>query len=342
MSLYPLKFEPIYKEKVWGGRKLESIGKKLPPGKLIGESWELADLSQTSVGGAGGNAERSIIANGPLAGKTLHQLIKQFGPKLTGQLQLSEQGDFPILLKYLDANAPLSIQVHPPQEYVDTHNNAFLKCEAWYIVNAEPDATIYKGVKQGVTPQQFHKAIENNTIEDLVIAVPVKAGDIHFLPPGTCHALNSGALVAEVQTPSDTTFRAYDWGRTDRQLHIEKALQCIHFGPADTSSFEPNTTIKRDKTTVTTLVHSQHFHIERIIMASGYEQNLSINHPTLWMVLDGNSTLSCSTSDCRETTIKQGDTIMLPPTINDLAIHIQHDTTLLEITFPAIMSNMIA
>jgi mannose-6-phosphate isomerase len=250
--LYPLKFAPVYKEKVWGGRTLEAnLGRDLPgdTDTLVGESWELVDLGTTSVSGGGGGAERSTVTNGALAGQTLAQIIQHYGNDLLADLPLSDDGGFPILLKYLDANQNLSVQVHPSPEYAAEHDDAFLKSESWYIVAAAPGSVIYKGIKEGVTPEQLRAAIETNTDEavvPLMIEVPVKPGDCHYVPSGTCHALGAGILVAEVQTPSDTTYRVYDFERVDpatgqkRQLHVEQALQCINFD--DPNPPEPVTT----------------------------------------------------------------------------------------------------
>ncbi len=144
LPIYPLTFEPIYKEKVWGGRTLEKLGRTLPGGPdiLIGESWELADLAQTSVSGGGGGAERSVIANGPLAGRTFSQVIHDAGPAMLGDLPLTQDHGFPILLKFLDARQHLSVQVHPSPAYAKEHEDAFLKSEAWYVLDADPGAVI--------------------------------------------------------------------------------------------------------------------------------------------------------------------------------------------------------
>ena len=253
VPLYPLQFEPIYKPKVWGGRALESLGRALPgdTSNRIGESWELADLSKSSASGGGGGQERSVIANGPLAGKTLHDVIQRYGDRLLGRLRLNDDGGFPLLVKFLDAQQNLSVQVHPSVDYAQEHPDAHLKSEAWYIIDAQPGAVIYKGIRDGVTAEQFRQAIDAGQVEELMIPVPVKTGDCHYLPSGTCHALGAGILVAEVQTPSDTTFRVYDWGRTDRELHLEQAMQCIHFGPPEVEVTERTVAHRRD-------VHHRH------------------------------------------------------------------------------------
>jgi mannose-6-phosphate isomerase len=342
MPMYPLKFHPSYKEKVWGGRSLESLGRNLPAGKLIGESWELADLARTSASGGGGAAERSVIANGPLAGRTLHDVMDETGAELLGRLPLSAEGGFPLLVKYLDAQQNLSVQVHPSPEYAAAHEDAYLKSEAWYIVDANMGAVIYKGVHEGVTPEQFRQAVENNTVEELLIKVPVRPGDMHYLPSGTCHALGAGILVAEVQTPSDTTYRVYDWGRQGRDLHLDQALQCIHFGPADTAANEPDTTIERDTTTVTTLVKCDYFRVERLAIHPGTDLPMPHDQPVVWMVIEGAGRVTCQGGGLDDQPFDRGETLLIPASVESLQLHTERQTTLLEISFPQTMDDLLA
>ena len=334
LPIYPLTFKPIYKEKVWGGRTLEKLGRTLPgdSNTLIGESWELADLAQTSVSGGGGGAERSVIANGPLAGKTLADAIREAGADLLGGLTLTPDGGFPILLKFLDARQHLSVQVHPSPAYAEKHSDAFLKSEAWYILAAELDAVIYKGVKPGVTPQQFREAIEQNRVEPLLITVPVKPGDCHYLPSGTCHALGEGVLVAEVQTPSDTTFRVYDWGRTGRELHVDQAIECIDFGPPDVSRYELNTKVQGEFADITRLVACEYFRIDRYQVDQAQDQALSYSQPVVWMVLEGNGSISCDGAP--DVTFGRGQTLYIPPGMRNGKLRMDAGTTWLEVTFP--------
>ncbi len=206
---YVLTFEPILKEKVWGGRRLGGLGKALPAGAMVGESWEVADLASTSEGGGGGGAARSVIREGALAGRTLHDAMRLWSPWLMAD------GGFPLLVKFLDAREHLSVQVHPSPEYARAHPDAHLKTECWYVMEAVPGSVIYKGVKPGVTRERFEAALRagrGEGVVELLDAVPAIVGECHNLPSGTVHALGAGVLVAEVQTPSDTTFRVYYWG----------------------------------------------------------------------------------------------------------------------------------
>jgi mannose-6-phosphate isomerase len=344
--LYPLRFEPIYKSKVWGGRNLTRIGRTLPGGEdnPIGESWELADIGQSSVSGGGGGAERSVVANGPLKGRTLNDLISHYGEQFLGRLPLTHEGEFPLLVKFLDANENLSVQVHPSPEYAATHADAHLKSEAWYIVHAEPGAAIYKGLKEGSTPEALRKALEANdrlAVEELLIRVPVKAGDCHYLPSGTCHALGGGILVAEVQTPSDTTFRVFDWGRTGRELHIEQAMACIDFGPPNVRRYEKRSHIAGVFTTVSRLVTCEFFRIEKISMSQGYEQEIPYDQPTVWMVLKGKGTITPN-NGADPVDFEAGQTLMLPAHLSEARIELHEDTSWLEVSFPQAQPEQIA
>lgn len=345
--LYPLKFTPIYKEKVWGGRRLEMMGRNLPgtDETTIGESWEIADLGETSVSGGGGEAERSVIANGPLESMTLYEAMQRFGPRLMGGLEPTAAGDFPLLVKYLDAAENLSLQVHPSQSFARQHPEAHFKSEAWYVVAADPGAAIYKGVREAVDAQQLTEAIATNQaqqIEPLLVKVPVKAGDCHYLPSGTCHALGAGILVAEVQTPSDTTFRVFDWGRTGRQLHIDEAIRCIDFGPAKVDRYERRTHIAGIFTAVSCLVSCEYFRIEKVRMSQGYEQEIPYDQPTIWMVLEGSGQISMGSS-IEPVVFSAGETMLMPASISEEAkVVLEEDTVWLEVTFPQAQRTQIA
>ncbi len=230
--MYPLIFEPALMEKVWGGDRLGAFGKAVAPGSRIGESWEVADLAATSASGAGGQGVRSVIVNGPLASSTLHNVLSQWGDAMLGDARRAADGGFPLLVKFLDARENLSVQVHPSPAFAAAHPEAKLKTECWYVLEAAPGSMIYKGVRRGVTRETFAAAIRDGTVIDLIEQVPAIAGQCHNLPSGTVHALGAGVLVAEVQTPSDTTFRVHDWGRSGRALHIEESLDCIDYAPA--------------------------------------------------------------------------------------------------------------
>lgn len=233
--LAPVILTPILMHKVWGGDRLRRFGKDVAPGATIGESWEVADMQATSASGGGGGAAQSVVAGGPMSGQTLRHVMKQWGNVGVGRMRVGVDGAFPMLVKFLDAREHLSVQVHPSAAYAAAHPGAHLKTECWMILDAEPGSVIFKGVKPGVTRERFEAALRQGDgagVVELMQAIPAVAGECHTLPSGTVHALGAGVLVAEVQTPSDTTFRVYDWGRKGRELHIQQSMECIEFAPS--------------------------------------------------------------------------------------------------------------
>ena len=220
--LYPLTFEPIFYERVWGGRMLEALyAKPLPPGQCIGESWEIADRPGTA----------SVITNGPLAGHDLRWLMQNHTDDLLGDLP--HNGRFPWLAKLLDAQADLSVQVHPPAN-VAAQLNSEPKTEAWFVSHADSDARLIAGLRPGVSRETFEAQLGTVDFPLCLNQLPVTAGDALFLPSGRLHALGAGTVVFEIQQNSDTTYRVYDWNRLGldgqlRPLHLGEALQCIDF-----------------------------------------------------------------------------------------------------------------
>ena len=227
--LYPLTFQPAFKERVWGGRRLEQLyGKALPPGVPIGESWEIADRPEAT----------SVIANGPLAGQDLRWLMEHHGPAVLGPAWTSV-GRFPLLIKLLDAQDKLSLQVHPPAA-VAAALGGEPKTELWYIAQALPGAELYVGLRQGVTRADFERCLQEGAVADCFHRVAVETGDVMFLPSGRVHALGAGLVIFEIQQNSDTTYRVFDWNRVGldgkpRATHLAEALACIDF-----NDFEPS------------------------------------------------------------------------------------------------------
>jgi mannose-6-phosphate isomerase len=335
MHPYPLLFDPILKPKVWGGRALEALGKPLPPDEPIGESWELADLPLSIDQG------RSVVANGTNAGRTLRELLDEDAETIVGDARLSDDGGFPLLIKYLDARENLSVQVHPTAEYVEKNPDAHLKSEAWYVVSAEPGAVIYKGVTPGLTPEEFARHIEHGTVVDDLVAVPVEPGDCHYLPSGTCHALGGGIVVAEIQTPSDTTFRVYDWGRTDRELHVDQALQCIDFEGQVSSAPDTPIPIETNGVRIEQLVKTEYFIIERIeTQEPSRFEAVTSGLPEVWMMLRGAGLLQChSTPDVH---LRPGVTTLLPAGSSETVARLEPTSELLRVTLPSPLEGLIA
>ena len=320
MTPGPLTFAPILKPKVWGGTRLAAYGKDLGAMTAVGESWELADLP------AGIPEGRSIVDEGPLAGKTLHDLLQEDPSWIMGDAELSTEGGFPLLIKFLDARENLSMQVHPDEAWVASHPTDHLKTESWIVLDAEPGAMLYKGIRDGVTPDAFQAAIADGTVTDLVEHVPATVGECHDLPSGTCHALGAGILVAEIQTPSDTTFRVFDWGRTDRTLHIEQAMVCIAFEPAAPSA--PSAPHEQDGLRTTRLSHTDHYVIDRIdALEAGTIPLAPDTAPEVLMMLQG----SGRTGDA---SLDPGRTILLPAAMDPLDASLDAGASMLRITLP--------
>jgi mannose-6-phosphate isomerase len=223
-----LTFKPLYMERVWGGRGLElKLGRELPPGATIGESWEVVDRA----------GEQSVVAAGPLVGKTIRELLESSAEAILGPGRDGAQ-PFPILVKWLDCQERLSLQVHPPARIASALGGE-PKTENWYIAECDPEASLIVGLKRGVTREEFTSALAENRAEACVHRFPVKAGDSILVESGRMHAIDAGNLILEIQQNSDTTYRVYDWGRVGldgvpRQLHVDESLQSIDF-----EDFEP-------------------------------------------------------------------------------------------------------
>jgi mannose-6-phosphate isomerase len=230
--LQPLVFAPVFMERVWGGRRLEMLyGKRLPPGARIGESWEIVDRPEA----------QSIVGEGPWVGATLHDLWLDRRGAVFGDV--ADAPRFPLLIKLLDAQEKLSLQVHPPAE-IAAELGGEPKTEFWYIADATEGAEVYVGMKTGSSREAFAEAIARGDAEEHVHRVPVKTGDAMFLASGRVHAIGAGNLIVEVQQNSDTTYRVFDWNRsshdgTQRTLHVEQALRSIDFEDCDPRLLQP-------------------------------------------------------------------------------------------------------
>lgn len=223
----PVALAAVLLPKVWGGDRLARCGLPVEVGARVGEAWMVADLAATSASGAGGQAVVSTVAAGALDGRTLRELALAWGRGLLGSAR-SPSGELPILCKLLDAREHLSVQVHPSPAYAAQHPTAHLKTECWYVLDALPGAELFLGVVPGTNIEALRTAAAAGTLTDLLVRVPAQPGSCYLLPSGLIHALGAGVLVAEIQTPSDTTYRVYDWNaeyhRAPREMHLERAL----------------------------------------------------------------------------------------------------------------------
>ena len=229
MVLYPFTFEPRFKERIWGGRRLaEMYGKALPSGTPIGESWEISDRP----------GDESVVANGPLAGHTIRWLMEHHGSEVLGSASPAADGRFPLLCKLLDAREKLSLQVHPPVERAATLGGE-PKTEMWYVADADPDAELFVGLRRGVTRDEFESKVRTGAVAECFHRIAVRRGDTMFLPSGRVHAIGAGLVIFEIQQNSDTTYRVFDWNRMGldgkpRELHVDQSLASIDF-----NDFEP-------------------------------------------------------------------------------------------------------
>lgn len=327
MDVYPLVFKPIFHSRVWGGRRLETIlNKQLPGNDPIGESWEVADLP----------LNESEVAHGPAAGMTLATLLREWGRTLMGSAPCNGE-PFPLLIKFLDAREALSVQVHP--KGVEPSQPAALpKSEAWYVVDAPADGYIYRGFREGVGPDDILGAKSRDDWEAILCRIPVRRGHCYYVPGGTVHALGPGLLVAEVQTPSDTTYRLFDWERLDprtgamRPLHVERALESLDF---DRVSFaeERREHVGSLWTSVTTLLRCEFFTIERVRMVEGASLEIPYAELVIWIVLEGRGTIHHAGVPS-PTTFARGDTVVLPAGLKQPRVETQDRCLWLEVTLP--------
>jgi len=307
----PLTFEPIFMERVWGGRRLESeFGKNLPPNSSIGESWEIVDRPEA----------QSVVANGPLKGKTLHELWMQDRQAIFGKVP--DFPRFPLLVKLLDAQEKLSLQVHPPEDVAKTLGSE-PKTEFWYVAAAGDGAELFVGLKESMTREEFKHALEAGTVADCVHKIRAKAGDAMFLPAGRFHAVGAGNLLVEIQQNSDTTYRVFDWNRVaepgkTRRLHIDEALQSIDFTDAAPGLVEPKGEV---------LARHELFEIQRWNLDRPREV---APHGQFAIVYCINGSLRCADVD-----LAPGEFLLVPASLQDRQVKPQREgTSLLRVTIP--------
>jgi len=295
------QFQPIYQQRVWGGRELETaFDRQLPPGPPIGESWEMVDRPEA----------QSKVLGGPLGGWTLRALIEQHGEKVMGP-RWPKSRPFPILIKWLDCRERLSLQVHPPASVAPALGGE-PKTENWFIAAAAPNASLIVGLKRGVTRAQFEQAIQNNTLESCVHRFPVAAGDSILVESGRIHAIDAGNLILEIQQNSDTTYRVYDWGRVGldgkpRQMHLSESLRSI-----DWNDFEPAPL--RASNSPAVIADAKEFCIRRVPLAKGEHLRLAAREqPRILSIVSGQVRLAVATgSGASAPQLGRGVNVLLP------------------------------
>lgn len=285
--LYPMTFEPVLKDYIWGGRNLARLGRDLPAEGVIAESWEIAAHEDGTT----------RVANGPYAGKPLTEVREALGLDLIGRncAWAQERAKFPLLVKLLDANRRLSVQVHPRDEYALAHEgNELGKTEMWVVLHAEPGAEVILGVKAGTTRPAFREAIEEGRLEPHLHRLPVQAGDHLCVPAGSLHAILAGALIAEIQQNSNTTYRVYDWNRVGddgkpRPLHVDRALEVIDFDQVEPALTPPRPVVDAGPVRRWVLCRNEYFTTERVEIDEGAGYSGACNGDSLeiWGVVEG-------------------------------------------------------
>ena len=320
--LYPLKFSPILKDKIWGGTKLKSLFDKAAETNKLGESWELS----------GYEGDESVVTNGALAGNNLAELIEIYMGELVGDAIYDEYGlSFPLLFKLIDANENLSIQVHPGDEVAAERHNSYGKTEMWYVVDADPGAELIIGFTKDCTKDEYLDALDNDKVEDLLQKVPVKKGDVFFIPAGLVHAIGKGVVVAEIQQCSDITYRIYDYKRTDdqgneRELHTEQAVDVINFA----ASKNPKTVYNISVNEITPLVECEYFTTNILRFDAPVTRNYgTLDSFVAYMCLEGDFVIEY---EGEKTTVNKGDTVLVPASIDEVGlIPDSNQVTLLEV-----------
>ncbi len=305
MSLYPLQFEPILKERIWGGTKLKTMLNKPITSEITGESWEISTV---------GN-EVSVIANGTFKGKTLNDLINLYPTEILGTKVYTRFGkQFPLLFKYLDAREDLSIQLHPNDELAKKRHNSFGKTEMWYVMQADEDARLIVGFKEKSSPEAYLEHLESKTLLNILDTKKVKSGDVFMLETGTIHAIGAGILIAEIQQTSDITYRVYDFDRKDskgntRELHVDLALEALNYDKIEAQRFyDKNENVSNE------VVHCPYFTTNFIPLNGIATFSKTADTFRVLMCVEGEFSLRVA-GEIYQYTI--GSTVLLPASLTD-------------------------
>jgi len=327
--LYPLKFKPILKEIIWGGDAICRFKDITPKKSGIGESWEISHVKDNV----------SIVANGDLKGKSLEELIAIYGERLLGKKVIERFGTtFPLLIKFIDARDSLSIQVHPDDELAKKRHNSFGKTEMWYIIRATPDAFLYSGFAQSITPEQYVRSLEDDTFVNYLQKHEVQAGDVFFLPAGRVHAIGAGCFIAEIQQTSNITYRIYDYNRKDaqgnpRELHTELAKEAIDYKVYPDYKLQ----YPREENEVENLVSCPYF-TTNLIDVKKHELIRQTHKDSfaIYICLKGRMRISCDQSYSVD--LNPGETALVPAEINALSLAFRKDSQVLE-TYPTTLDS---
>ncbi|WP_282125390.1 mannose-6-phosphate isomerase, class I [Marinifilum flexuosum] len=323
MSLYPLKFQPILKDKIWGGSKLKTVlNKDFSPLPNAGESWEISGVE----------GDISVVSNGNLAGNNLEELIEVYMGDLVGDKVYDQFGmEFPLLIKFIDANDVLSIQVHPDDKLSKERHNAFGKTEMWYVIEADKGSELIVGFNQEVDKAKYVAKLEEGKLEEILNNEPVKKGSCFFIPAGRVHAIGKGILLAEIQQTSDVTYRMYDWNRTDdqgnpRELHTELAVDTIDYSFEKKYRTDYETEINKSKE----LVRCPYFTTNTLEFDKQIEKDYSqLDSFVIYMCLDGDFTIESEGGITTE--VAKGETVLIPAALENVILFPKGKTEILEV-----------
>lgn len=317
--LYPLKFLPILKEKIWGGTKLKTILKKKSDALNVGESWEISDV----------DGDTSIVSNGELKGATLKQLLSTYQEELIGKKNFEQFGEkFPLLIKFIDAKEDLSIQLHPNDELAAKRHNSFGKTEMWYVMQADEDSNLIVGFNQAVTPELYLKHLENKTLPKILNFDKVREGDTYFIEVGRVHAIGAGVMLAEIQQTSDITYRVYDWDRKDdegkeRDLHNDLAIDAIDFDMKE----DFRVAYSKEENEKNNMVSCPYFITNYIHLTKSITKNNHNDSFIIYICVEGEAKV---TVEGFSETIKKGETILIPAALKELELD-SNNAKLLEV-----------
>jgi mannose-6-phosphate isomerase len=322
--LYPIKFKPILKEKIWGGNRLnKSLGKGDAENTNLGESWEISCLQD----------DLSVVQNGFLEGNNIREIIEIYMGDLVGEGVYEKFGDeFPLLVKFIDATEDLSIQVHPNNELAMDRHNAYGKTEMWYVIEADENSKLVSGFKKKISPEDFVASIELGNVEEYLNYEPVNKGDVFFIPAGRVHAIGSGILLAEIQQTSDVTYRIYDYNRKDkngetRDLHIDFALDTIDFNVEKTY----RTNYKAIPNMESRLIHCEHFNTNILDFDLEISKDYNfIDSFVIYICLEGNFEIKYYNQSIE---IIKGETILIPAELKILVLKPLQKSVLLEVYY---------
>ncbi|WP_396145703.1 type I phosphomannose isomerase catalytic subunit [Flavobacterium sp.] len=309
MKFYPLQFQPILKDRIWGGTKLKDYLNKPISSEITGESWEISTVEN----------DVSVIANGVFAGKSLNELINESPEQVLGTKVYEKFGkQFPLLFKYLDAREDLSIQVHPNDELAAKRHNSFGKTEMWYVMQADQDARLIVGFKEKSSQKEYLENLENKTLIDILDTKKVKKGDVFFLETGTVHAIGAGTVIAEIQQTSDITYRLYDFDRVDangntRELHVDLALDAINYDVVDAEK-----SYSKVENEANAIVDCPYFTTNFIPLDGSLEVVNDENSFLVYMCVEGSFELK---HDDVNYSYKTGDTVLIPAKMSEFEIH---------------------